>query len=137
MEHVVEMNKETLESVLKGNKIIETRFAQEKRPPYSCVHEDDTIYLKMKGGYTVAKANVSKVEEFQDLTPKEAEGLLNLYRDEIKPTTRMFDKDIYSRYATFIWMENVQEIRPFGIMNMGNHNPSWMMVEDINKVKTL
>ena len=96
MDHVTELHEGPLESILKGDKTIETRFFKNGNTPLVLdnIHVDDTLYLKLKGGYTVAKVNVSKVEILHDLTPDRVTELLDEHKGEILSTERMYEGDI-------------------------------------------
>jgi hypothetical protein len=134
MDHVTELHEGPLESILRGDKTIETRFFRNGSDPlvFDNIHVDDTLYLKLKGGYTVAKANVSKVEILHDLTPDRVTELLDEHKGEILPTERMYEGDIYSNKAMLVWMENLQEIKPFRLKDGLVTSNGWIMVDDIN-----
>jgi hypothetical protein len=137
MEHIVVLPRKPLESILGGVKTIETIFTKDNQPPYKAVNVNDTIYLRAHGGYAVAKANAVKVENFDNLTPRKVVELLETYKNEIAPTTDMYETKIYSKYATFVWLEDVQEIRPFRINEKAfGANKYWLTVDNIEKIKT-
>ena len=89
----------------------------------------------MKDGFAIAKAKVGKVENYKDLTPKKATEILEEHKEEISPTNIMFERDIYYRYATFIWLEKLYEIRPFRVKKDNNNPTKWCMTEDVNKIR--
>ena len=134
MDHVSELHEGPLEHILRGEKTIETRFFKGDIEPdiFQGIHEDDTLYLKLKGGYTVAKAHVSKVEILSDLTPEKIREILDEYKTGILPTDRMYEGDIYSDHAMLVWFDNLQEIRPFRLKDGVETNNGWIMVPDIN-----
>ena len=137
MEHIVVLPRKPLESILGGIKKIETIFTKDEKHPYNAVNVNDTIYLRAHGGYAIAKANAVKVENFDNLTPKRVVELLEAYKKEIAPTTDMYETKIYSKYATFVWLDDVQEIRPFAINEkIFGPNKYWLTVDDIEKIKT-
>lgn len=137
MEHIVVLSKKPLDKILGGIKTIETIFSKDNQPPYKAVSVDDTIYLRASGGYAIAKANAAKVENFDNLTPKKITELLETYKNEIAPTADMYESKIYSKYATFVWLEDVQEIHPFSINERAvSSNRYWLTVDDIEKIKT-
>lgn len=127
----------SLENILGGLKKIETIFTKDPQPSYKVVNVNDTIYLRAYGGYAVAKANAARVENFDNLTPKKVVELLNEYKNEIAPTTDMYETKIYSKFATFVWLDDIQEIRPFSVNEkMFELNKYWLTVDDIEKIKT-
>jgi len=135
MNHIAEYSKQTIEYFLDGTKSVDFRASREPRLPYNSVNEEDVIYLKNREGFTVAKAKVTKVEEYKDLTPDELKDIVEKYHKEIKPTSKNLDSDVFNKYATFIWIEDLQEIRPFRIRNDDQQHTSWRMVDDIFKLK--
>jgi len=134
MDHVSELHEGPLESILKGEKTVETRFYKGVVEPlvFENVKPDDTLYLKLKGGYTVAKAHVLRVECLKDLTPEKVKELLELHKEEIQPTERMMEGDIYSNYAILVWFDNLQEIKPFRLKDGVETFNGWIMMKDIN-----
>jgi len=135
MDHVVELNREPLEKIIKRERTVEPIFSREKKPPFKSVNVDDTIYLKIKDGFAIAKAKVTKVEDYQNLTPEIATKLIEEHKEEIKPTNIMFERDIYYKYATLIWLDNLYEIKPFRIKRNSAKPSNWCVVEDINKIR--
>lgn len=135
MDHVAELNREPLEKIIKGERIIEPVFTREKKPPYDAISVDDTVYFKIKDGFAIAKAKVKKVENYADLTPEKASEIIEEHKEEIKPTNMMFERDIYYKYATLIWLENLYEIKPFRIKRNTIDPSKWSIVDDINKIR--
>ena len=135
MDHVAELNREPLEKIIKGERTIEPIFTREEKPPFQAVSVDDTVYFKIKDGFAIAKAKVKKVENYNDLTPEKATEIIEEYKEEIKPSNIMFERDIYYKYATLIWLENLYEIKPFRIKRNTANPSNWCVVEDINKIR--
>ncbi len=135
MDHVAELTREPLEKIIKGERKVEPIFTREELPPFGSVAVDDTVYFKMKDGFAIAKAKVSKVESFKDLTPEKATEIIEQHKEEISPSNIMYERDIYYRYATLIWLDKLYEIKPFRIKRDNNNPTSWCMVEDINKIR--
>jgi len=137
MDHIVELQREQITKLLRGSKSIEPKFMKEKLPPFDCVCEEDTIYFQVKDGYAVAKAHVSKVENFSDLTPEKVISLIEENKEALCPTERMVEKAKLSKYGTFVWVDQLQEIRPFRIKRNHTDENSWVIVEDVNKIRML
>jgi ASC-1-like (ASCH) protein len=135
MDHVAELGRKPLEKIIKGERTIEPIFSREKQAPFDKVNVDDTVYFKMKDGFAIAKANVKKVETFNDLTPEMATEIIEMHKEEISPTDIMFDRDIYYKYATLIWLEKLYEIKPFRIKRDMNSATNWCITEDINTIR--
>jgi ASC-1-like (ASCH) protein len=135
MDHVAELTREPLEKIIKGKRKIEPVFTREAKPPYDSINVDDTVYFKMKDGFAIAKAKVSKVENYKDLTPEMASDILEQHKEDISPSEMMFERDIYFRFATLIWLEKLYEIKPFRVKKDYNNPTCWCVIEDINKIR--
>jgi ASC-1-like (ASCH) protein len=137
MDHIAELGKDPLEKIIKGKRTIEPIFVREEKPPFNAVQVDDTVYFKMKDGFAIAKAKVAKVENYDDLTPEKATEIIEEHKEEINPSDIMFERDIYYKYATLIWLEKLYEIRPFRVKKDTIAPSNWCMVEDINKMREM
>jgi len=128
MQHVEKLTRATIHNILEGKKCAEMVFLKERKPPMECLHESDEVFFQSKDGFAIAKASVTKVEEFDDLTPEKAQGLLEEHKTEILPTLLNLERDIYFQYATLFWFDHVTEIRPFFISDNIN---GWLQTADI------
>jgi ASC-1-like (ASCH) protein len=137
MDHIVELRRDQITMILRGQKSIEPKFMKEDKPPYNAVSEDDTIYFQLKDGYAVAKANVSKVENFDNLTPDKVVSLIEENKEALCPNERLVEKACKSSYGTFVWLNQLQEIRPFRVKKKQDEDTNWMIVEDVNKIRML
>ena len=135
MDHVAELNREPLEKIIKGERIVEPVFCREKKPPFNAVHVDDTVYFKIKDGFAIAKAKVKKVKNYKNLTPEKATQIIEAHKEEIKPSNIMFERDIYYKYATLIWFDSLYEIKPFRIKRNITNPSNWFITDDINKLR--
>jgi len=136
MQHIAEVNRNSIGKILSGKRVVEPIFLKKPESPYNHVKEDDVIYFKSVDGYAIAKAKVSKVEYYSGLEPEKAMEILEKYKEEIKPDELMMAKDIYYPYATLLWLDNVQEIKPFRVLTPPETtNPRWVSVEDITKLR--
>ena len=132
----MELGKDQITMLLRGSKKIEPKFMKEKMPPYESIHEEDTIYFQVKDGYAVAKASVSKVENYCNLTPDKVIKLIEENKEALCPNDRLMEKAVKSKYGTFVWLNQLQEIRPFRIKK-DRDTTNWMSVDDVNKIRTL
>jgi ASC-1-like (ASCH) protein len=135
MDHVAELTREPLEKIIKGERVIEPIFCREEKAPYGKIQVDDTVYFKMKDGFAIAKATVSKVENYDNLTPEQATEIIEEHKEDISPSEIMFERDIYYKYATLIWFDKLYEIRPFRIRKEQDNPNSWCVTDDINKLR--
>ena len=131
MQHIEKLSKASIDDILEGKKKAEVVFLKERKPPMECVQEDDEIYFQSKDGFAVAKADVTCVKEFEDLTPESAMELLEKHKAAVLPTVLNKERDIYFKYAMLFYFENVREIKPFYIDEIGN---GWIQTTDIEKM---
>jgi ASC-1-like (ASCH) protein len=131
MQHIERLSTASIDDILEGKKKAEVIFMKERKPPMECVTESDEIYFQSKDGFAVAKANVTCVKEFDDLTPESALEMLETHQDAILPTVLNKERDIYFKYAMLFYFDNVQEIKPFFIEDNGN---GWIQTTDIDEM---
>ncbi len=115
MDHLGEYNKNPLSRMIDGQRKAAIHFMRNMEPPYDSIKEEDTLYMSTRGGITVAKATVEKVENFKDLDPRTAKDIIMEHKNDIAPTNMMMERDIYRKYLTIIWLDNVQEMPPFTV----------------------
>ena len=132
MQHIEKLNRKSIDHILEGRKTAEVVFTKEEKPPLDTLSEEDEIYFQSKDGFAVAKADVTKVEEFKDLTPEKAQEILETHKGVILPTLLNKERDIYFKYATLFWFENVREIKPFYIEE--NASNGWIQTQDIENL---
>ena len=136
MQHIAELGKRSLGKILSGKRKVEPLFQRKPDLPLRSVIENDVIFLKSTDGYAIAKACVKKVEHFDGLEPDAAMEIIDRYKDDISPDELMMSKDIYSPFATLLWLDNVQEIKPFRVMvPPDTTNPRWISVTDVTKLR--
>ena len=128
MQHIERLSKASIDDILEGKKKAEVVFLKERKPPLECVKETDEIYFQSKDGFAVAKAEVTCVKEFEDLTPEKALEILDTHQTAILPTVLNKERDIYFKFAMLFYFDKVQEIKPFFIEDNGN---GWIQTSDI------
>jgi ASC-1-like (ASCH) protein len=84
MHHIAIMKKQwkLIDKILAGSKTLESRWYVNKRDPWNKVKVGDTIFFKNTGEPVTAKATVSKVLQFENITPQQ--------KDEIYSTNQVF-----------------------------------------------
>ena len=98
MEHLAIMRKSwgLTDKILNGQKKIESRWYSVKYKPWDCIKEGETVYFKDSGGPVKIKTEVSKVIQFDNLTPKKVKEILDEYGSDDgieKEKPRNFLKD--------------------------------------------
>ncbi|MFH1509864.1 MAG: hypothetical protein ABID67_01835 [Candidatus Nealsonbacteria bacterium] len=127
------------EKILNGQKKIESRWYLIKRKPWNSIKEGEPVYFKDSGELVKIKAEVSKVKQFVNLTPKRVKEILDEYgeddgleKDKIVKFYKLF-KD--KRYCILIFIKNPIKIKPFEVIKQGFGNMSaWITVDNIKKI---
>ncbi|MEJ2348005.1 MAG: ASCH domain-containing protein [Patescibacteria group bacterium] len=129
-----------IKKILSGQKTIESRWYKSKYSPWGKIKRGEIVYFKNSGEPIIAKAKISKIIEFKELTPKKVKEILNKYwkklgitKDEYASFYRIF-KD--KKYCVLIFLENPEKVKPFNINKKGfGAMASWLCVEDLKKIK--
>ncbi|OGM89698.1 hypothetical protein A3J77_01720 [Candidatus Wolfebacteria bacterium RBG_13_41_7] len=142
MEHLAIMRKSwgLTDKILDGRKKIESRWYSVKYKPWDNIKEGETVYFKNSGESVRIKAEVSKVIQFTDLTPKKVKKILDRYgkddgieKEKILEFYKRF-KD--KKYCILIFLKNPTEIRLFDIDKTGfGAMSAWITVGNISKIK--
>ncbi len=142
MEHVAIMRKSwgLTQKILNGQKKIESRWYSVKYKPWNGIREGETVYFKDSGEPVRIKAEVSKVMQFADLTPKRVREILDKYgkNDGIEPEKipEFFERFKDKKYCMLIFLKNPQEIEPFDIDKTGfGAMSAWITINNISKIK--
>ncbi len=144
MEHVAIMKKSwgLTQKILNGQKKIESRWYSVRYKPWDRIKEGETVYFKDSGEQVRIKAEVSKVIQFADLTPKRVGEILDEYgRDDgIEPekTPEFFERFKDKKYCILIFLKNPIEINPFDIDKTGfGAMSAWITIDNISKIKKI
>lgn len=140
MEHVAIMKKswKLTEKILSGQKRIESRWYMAKYAPWDRIKSGETVYFKESGEPVTAKAEVEKVMQFSNLTPKKVREILHSHSnslgiDNIPQFINLF-KD--KKYCMLVFLKNPKAIEPFEINKSGFGNMSaWICTVDVGKIK--
>ncbi len=142
MEHLAIMKKSwgLTDKILSGRKKIESRWYATKYRPWDNIKEGEVVYFKDSGEPIRIKAEVSKVIQFADLTPKKVKEILYEYgKDdgiENEKIPEFFERFKDKKYCMLIFLKNPQEIKPFEIDKTGFGTMSaWITIDDISEIK--
>lgn len=142
MEHLAIMKKSwgLTDKILNGQKKIESRWYSVKYKPWDTIKKGETVYFKDSGGPVRIKAEVSKVMQFDSLTPKKVKEILNEYgRDdgiEKEKIPEFFGRFKNKKYCLLIFLKNPQRIKPFDIDKTGfGAMSAWITVDNIARIK--
>lgn len=139
MDHIAIMNQSLglISKILSNEKTIESRWYANKVAPWDRISKGDTIYFKNSGEQVIAKAEVNKVLQFENLDAKLFSEIVSKYADQIQLMNRIYD-DYYKakNYCILVFLKNSQRIeKPFTIDKTGYGNAcAWMCVGDVRKV---
>lgn len=127
-----------LEKILVGEKKIESRWYSARFAPWDRIFAGDTVYFKYAGMPVRAKARVSNVKQFSELTPTRIKGLWARYGKligvgDIAPFVKSTEN---KKYCVLVFLEKAQRVKPFNINKVGFGNGSaWLLVENVNTIK--
>lgn len=141
MNHVAIMKKSwhLLPKILNGEKTIESRWYKARRSPWGEIQAGDSVYFKNSGEPVTVKATVLKVLQFTDLNPKRVKEILDEYGKEDgieeKETGNFYNLFKDKKYCILIFLQNVQEVKPFNINKKGfGAMSAWITVSNIDTI---
>lgn len=111
--HVAIVDGETATLIIDGKKTIETRFNQNRIAPYGKIESGDTILIKKTGGPVIGIAKAGEVRFYCNLDENKIEKLRREFNDRILAESDFWSSKKHSRYATFIYLENIKPTDPF------------------------
>ena len=142
MDHVAIMNRtwKLIEKILSGRKTVESRWYKARAPPWNRLNKGDIVYFKDAGEKVTARAEVSDVMQFENLTEDKIKSLIKEYGGEGKicfsSPQSAFEWAKGKKYCILAFLKNPREIEPFDVDKSGFGNAcAWMCAGDINKVK--
>lgn len=143
-DHVVIMTKKwgLIPKILSGHKTLESRWYLHKALPWDKIEVGDTVYFKNAGEAIIARAEVSGVEQFENLTAEKVASLLIKYGKNDGLGIESGEFDFYyerfkqKKYCLIIHLKNAETIEPFQIDKSGfGAMSAWITVANINKIK--
>lgn len=149
MDHIAILRKSNIRKgdnllgdILRGTKTIESRWYVNRIAPWNRVEVGETIFFKESGCSITAKAKVSKVLQYDNLSEDFLRKIVDKYSLKISPSTTkeeflnwlMGQKE--KRYCILIFLKDVERIEPFEIDKTGYGNScAWLVADDIDKLK--
>lgn len=128
------------EKILSGEKIIESRWYQNRYLPWGKINAGDIVYFKNSGEPVKLKARVKKVLQFENLIPEKVKEILKKYgRDDgigEKDFEKYFNLFKNKKYCLLIFLEKIKKIKPFAIDKTGfGAMAAWLTVDNLEKLK--
>lgn len=142
MTHIAIMQKswKLIPQILNGKKTVESRWYKNKVAPWGKIKTGDTVYFKNTGEKVSAKAQISTVEQFENIDEVKRLEILRKYAladlgsNEISQAVN--DYTLNKNYCLIIHLKNPQTVKPFAISKKGfGAMSAWICVEDIEQVK--
>jgi len=124
--------------ILSGKKTIESRWYLSRRTPWGRIASGDTVYFKDVGAPVVAKAAVSKVLQFCDLSPNKVKDIWSKYGDGIgTDNVKSLAKwSLDKKYCILVFLRTPQLIPSFNINKTGFGNATaWLTVDNIDQIR--
>lgn len=94
---------------LTGHKKIESRWYRNKYRPWDAIKEGEIVYFKDSGEPVKLKAEVRKVMQFADLTPRKVKEILEEYGEddgiEKEKTPEFFERFKDKKYCMLIFLK--------------------------------
>lgn len=139
MHHIAIMKKSwnLIPKILSGEKTIESRWYKNKSAPWDKIKIGDIIYFKNSGEKIIAKAEVSKIIQFENLDKSKIKEIIEKYGQAIcLQDTNYQEWADTKKYCILIFLKNPQKIdKPFLINKTGfGIGSAWLCVENINKL---
>ena len=125
--HIAILYRDYLIKILEGKKTIESRFSKVKSIPFGKVSIGDKILLKITSGPICGEAIVDDVKYFNDLTPTKVVDVVQNYKEGLQIEEDFLKMKMDSKYATLIFLKNVQEIKPYNIEKRDRRG--WVILE--------
>jgi ASC-1-like (ASCH) protein len=131
MDHVAIMQKEPLELLLAGKKTVESRWSVHRSAPWGKVHVGDRIYFKRSSGLVEARAVVSRMLEYPDVTKSDALRIAEEFGNSIGIDKQSLSRWWHPRkkYCSLYFLDDIQRVVPFAIDKNGYAASSgWLVV---------
>ena len=141
MDHIAIMKKswKLIPKILSCEKTIESRWYMARYPPWNRINAGDTIYFKDSGESVTAKAQVERVEQYENYSEKELKKIFQKYSKGVcfvTPLDETFDWAKKRKYCILLFLRNPQRVKNFHINKKGFGNAAaWLCVGDIEKIK--
>jgi predicted transcriptional regulator len=132
--HLAIMNKSAAEAVLSGLKTIETRFSQNRIPPFNTVSAGDLVYIKPPGEDIIGQFRVKKVIFYDNLEAGDLEKIRSEYGKEISMGDKELDQKYWqdkktSRFGTLIFIAESERFITSPVKIKKSDMRGWLVLE--------
>ena len=113
--HLVILKKVYLDLILDGRKSVESRFTKTRCAPFGRISIGDKLFLKQSSGAVCARATVSKVKEFTNLTEEKVNKLKKQYNHLICGVEGYWQEKRECGFGVLVWLKDVKPVEPVRI----------------------
>ncbi len=110
--HLAVLKPEFIALIAEGRKTVESRLSITRRAPFGVVNVGDVVLLKPVGGAVRLRARVAQVQQYSRLSPAGVRRLRAAFNDRVCAPDAYWLARAQARYATFIWLDDVREVKP-------------------------
>lgn len=139
--HVAIMRKSWgfIPKIVSREKVIESRWYLNRSAPWGHIRAGDSVWFKNAGEPVTARAWVTRVLQFEDLTPTRVRALLRRYggADGIAPRNvpEFYERFKNKRYCILVFLERAVRVTPFDVdKSEFGAMAAWMIIENIRRV---
>ena len=119
--------------ILSGEKKIESRWYLNKSRPWNGISAGDLVYFKNSGEPVTVKTEVSKVLQFENLTPEKTDEIFRKYGKKIGLTKNIYRQ---KKYGILVFLKNPKKVKPFEIDKTGfGLQSAWLTTDKIAKLR--
>ncbi|MDO8570594.1 MAG: hypothetical protein Q7R97_03340 [Candidatus Daviesbacteria bacterium] len=126
--HLAIMDRATIDKILSGKKIIETRFSLHKIAPFGVVSSGDLVYMKASGGEIIGQFRVKKVFFFEGFDQKDFFDLKKRYEKEINADENYWNNKKDCKFGTLIFISESERFITSPIKIKKSDQRGWMVL---------
>ncbi|MDO8638965.1 MAG: hypothetical protein Q7R43_05290 [Candidatus Daviesbacteria bacterium] len=126
--HLAIMDKLTIDAILSGTKIIETRFSLHKIAPFGVISSGDLVYLKPPGEEIIGQFRVKKVFFFDGLSQNDFLDLKRRYEKEINADETYWNHKKDCKFGTLIFIAESERFITSPIKIKKSDQRGWMVI---------
>ena len=131
--HLAIFSAPLLEKLLEGEKVLESRFSNNKISPFGKIKTGDIVVVKKSGGPVMATFITDVVTSYSNLTPIKVEKIRNEHSLTLGLSLNdpFWNEKTHSKYATIIGIKKLTELPPFLIEK--KDRTGWVIVKTRTK----
>jgi len=102
--HIAIVRPFAAEALLSGNKRIETRFYQQRRPPFGQIAAGEIVHFKISGGDLIGCPQVTEAKELESLSPGAIRRIRSRFNHAILAPREYWAARDLCRLGILIWL---------------------------------